>query len=244
MKRFLLAALVVLLTASSAAAKTIFNFPPGYSQDEFKKLSTDIGLSISYLPLAPAEPLGGGILPHVDIGVEATLINIDRGEAYWSKAASDIPSAFMYPKLHVQLGLPVVPIDFGFVYSSVPDSDIKLTGGEIKWAVLKGSTISPAIAIRGAYTKLDGVDVLDLSTMSLDLSISKGFLMLTPYAGIGQVWIKSEEKDPDLTLNKEDISETKGYVGLKLSLLPVLNVVAEADFAKVNMYTLRLNLHF
>lgn len=244
MKRFFLAVLVVLLAASPAAAKTIFNFPPGYAQDEFKKLSTDIGLSISYLPLAPAEPLGGGILPHVDIGVEATLINIDRGEAYWSNAASDIPSAFIYPKLHVQLGLPVVPIDLGFVYSSVPDSDIKLTGGEIKWAVLKGSTISPAIAIRGAYTKLDGVDVLDLSTMSLDLSISKGFLMLTPYAGIGQVWIKSEEKDPDLNLNKEDISETKGYVGLKLSILPVLNVVAEADFAKVNMYSLRLNLHF
>lgn len=244
MKKFIFAALVVLLTASPAAAKTIFDFPTGYAQDEFKKLSTDLGLSISYLPLAPAEPLGGGVLPHVDIGVEATTIKIDRNETYWSNAASDIPSVFIYPKLHVQLGLPVVPIDLGFVYSSVPDSDIKLTGGEIKWAILKGSTISPAIAIRGAYTKLDGIDVLDLSTMSLDLSISKGFLMLTPYAGIGQVWIKSEEKDPNITLSKENISETKGYVGLKFSLLPVLNIVAEADFAKINMYTLRLNLHF
>ncbi len=244
MKKFFLAAIIIMLAASPAAAKTVFNLPPGYGQDEFKKLSTDLGLSISYVPLVPAEPLGGGVLPHVDVGVEATSVNIDRSESYWSNAATDLPSAIIYPKLHVQLGLPVIPIDLGFVYASVPDSDIKLTGGEVKWAILKGSTLTPALALRGAYTKLDGVDVLDMSTKSLDLSISKGFAMLTPYAGIGMVWITSEENDPDINLEKEDISKTKAFVGMKLSLLPIFNIVAEADFASVNMYSLRINLHF
>ena len=150
----------------------------------------------------------------------------------------------LFPKLHAQLGLPVVPIDIGVVYSKVPDSDIKLTGGEIKWAILKGSTLTPALALRAAYTKLEGVDVLDLDTKSLDVSISKGFAMLTPYAGIGLVRITSDEKDPDVTLQKEEITETKGFVGMKLSLLPVFNIVVEADFATVNMYSARLNLHF
>lgn len=244
MKKLVFAALILMMAASPATAKTVFDLQSGFSQEEFKNLSTDLGLSLSYIPLAPAEPLGGGVLPHVDIGVEATLVNIDRKETYWSQAATDLPSAIIYPKLHVQLGLPVVPIDLGYVYSSVPDSDIKLSGGEIKWAIMKGSALTPAVAIRGAYTRLDGVEVLDISTMSLDLSISKGFAMLTPYAGIGQVWITSEEKDPDVTLKKEDISETKAFVGLKMSLLPIFNIVAQADFAAVNMYSFRVNLHF
>jgi hypothetical protein len=245
MKKFVLAVLMVLLTAMPAMAKTVFDFiNPVYTQDQFKKLSTDIGLALSYVPLAPAEPLGGGVLPHFDLGVEATMINIDRTETYWSQAASDLPSALVFPKLHAQLGLPAIPIDLGVMYARVPDSDIKLVGGEIKWAILKGSTLTPALAIRGAYTKLSGVDVLDVDTKSLDISISKGFAMLTPYAGIGEVWITSKENDTTVNLGKEDITETKSFVGLKLSLLPVFNIVVEADFATVNMYSARLNLHF
>lgn len=244
MKKIVLAVLIVLLTAVPAMAKTVIDLTGTLVQSEFKDFSTELGLALSYIPLAPAEPLGGGLLPHFDIGVEATSVDIKDKASYWTEAATDIPSMLLFPKLHAQLGLPVVPIDIGVVYSKVPDSDIKLTGGEIKWAILKGSTVTPALALRAAYTKLEGVDVLDLDTKSLDVSISKGFAMLTPYAGIGLVRITSEEKDPSVVLSKEEITETKGFVGMKLSLLPVLNIVAEADFASINMYSFRLNLHF
>ncbi len=132
------------------------------------------------------------------------------------------------------------------VYSAVPDTDIKVIGGEIKFAILKGGTVMPAVAVRGAYTKLSGIDDIDMSTTSLDLSISKGILMFTPYAGVGEVWITSTPKPavPGLTLEKENITETKPFLGLKVSFLPILNMVAEADFAKVKAYSLRLNLHF
>lgn len=244
MKRIMSLVLIMLLTAVPAFGKTVIDLSGTMVQDEFKKFSTEVGLALSYVPLAPAEPLGTKLLPGFDIGVEVTSVDIKEKESYWTKASSDLPSVLLFPKLHVQLGLPVVPIDLGYVYAKVPDSDIKLTGGEIKWAILRGSTLTPAIALRGAYTKLSGVDVLDLDTKSVDISISKGFAMLTPYAGVAQVWITSEENDPSVTLKKEDISETKAFVGLKMSLLPVFNIVAEADFATVNMYSLRLNLHF
>jgi hypothetical protein len=245
MKRIALLVLVLLLTAMPAFGKTVIDLSGTWLQPEFKKFSTELGLALSYVPLAPAEPLGTTLLPGFDIGVEITSVDIKEKESYWSsKVGSDVPSMLLFPKLHVQVGLPVVPIDFGYVYAKVPDSDIKLTGGEIKWAILRGSTVTPALAIRGAYTKLSGVDVLDLDTKSVDISISKGFAMLTPYAGVAQVWITSKENDPDVILSKEDISETKAFVGLKMSLLPVFNIVAEADFATVNMYSLRLNLSF
>ena len=247
MKKIFMAVLLLLLMAAPATAKVTFRLPADFTQDDFKNLSRDLGLAISYMPLAPAEPLWG-VLPGFDIGVEVTGVSYNKNASYIQKSVtnpSDLPSYIPEAKAHVQVGLPVIPIDLGIVYGTAPGSDVKLVGYELKWAILKGSTISPAVAIRGAYTKLSGVDELDISTKSLDLSISKGFAMLTPYAGIGEVWITSSPNAslPSIPLKKEDITETKGFVGCKISL-GLINFVAEADFAKVDAYSLRMNLHF
>jgi len=242
MKKILFAILMVCIMAAPAAAKVTFVLPS--TQDDFKNLSRDLGLAISYMPLAPAEPLG---FPGFDIGVEATGVSIDKNASYLKNSVTnpnDLPSYIPEAKAHAQVGLPVVPIDLGIVYGTAPSTDVKLVGYEIKWAFLRGSTVAPAVAIRGAYTKLSGINVLDIETKSLDLSISKGFAMFTPYAGIGEVWITSKPKGSiPLGIEKADLTETKGFVGAKLSL-GLINFVAEADFAKVNAYSLRMNLHF
>lgn len=258
MKKIVLALLVVLvasLAAQPAIAK--MNIYLGslvlgpMTQGQFKDFSRELGLAISYSPLAPAEPLGGGVLPHVDVGIAATYADIKSGATYWKVAATNVPTYLGFAKVQAQVGIPFIPVDLGFVYAVEQDSDIKYAGGEIKLAILKGGVATPALALRGAYTKMStlkqsGIDMLDVDTKSLDLSISKGFAMLTPYAGVGGVWITSKPKFSPLSplLTKENITEIKGYVGLKLSLLPVLNVVGEADFAQVSSYSLRLNLHF
>jgi len=248
MKKILLVLLLLLLMAAPAMANVTFKFQPTFTQDDFKNLSRDMGLAISYIPLAPAEPLGG-VLPGFDIGVEVTGVQIDKNASYFQKAVTnpgDIPSTIPEAKAHVQVGLPVIPIDLGIVYGTAPGTDVKLVGYELKWAVLKGSTVAPAVAIRGAYTKLSGVDEFDISTKSLDLSISKGFAMLTPYAGIGEVWITSKANASTSFFTsgfEENTQETKGFVGAKLGL-GLINFVAEADFSRVNAYSLRMNLHF
>jgi hypothetical protein len=251
MKKLLFAALLLLTLCLPAAAATDIVIPPTWTgpvgQTYFKDFSRDLGLAISYVPLATAEPLGK-TLPGIDLGVEATVVMLDTNQQYWKdvEAAShgSIPSALPIPKFHVQVGLPVIPIDLGFVYSSVPSTNIKYMGGEIKYAILEGTVATPALALRGAYTKLSGISDLEISTKSLDLSISKGFAMVTPYAGVGMVWIDSKETSPLVTLQDESIAEPKGFVGAKITFFPLMNLVAEADFAKVSSYSLRLNLHF
>jgi len=239
MKKFVVAVLILLLTLTAVPAMATDITLPG-TQTDFEKFSTELGLALSYYALEPAETLGGGALPHFDIGVAATSVNIDSNASYWSQI-SDLSSALLVPRLHARVGLPFIAIDIGAMYSSVSSTNAKLTGAEVKWAFLKGSTVSPAIALRGAYTKLSGVDELDMSTQSLDIAISKGFAMFTPYAGIGKVWIEST--DPTATLAKVDTSETKSFVGLKFNLL-LLKFVAEADFAEVSSYSLAMNIGF
>ena len=88
---------------------------------------------------------------------------------------SDIPSTLPVPSLRFVKGLPY-NIDLGLSYSRVPSADLDLWGGELRWAILEGSAATPAVAVRGTYTKLSGVDQLKMHTYSADVSISKGFV--------------------------------------------------------------------
>jgi hypothetical protein len=247
MKKLITAVLLVLAVAVPAVAETEITLPSTFTQEQFKSLSRDMGLAISYVPLATAEPLGG-VLPHFDIGIEATSVDVDTNQNYWkdveSVSGDNLPSSFVFPKLHVQVGLPILPIDLGFVYGEAPGTNITYTGYEVKWSILQGSTATPAIALRGAYTVLSGISDIDISTKSADLSISKGFAMFTPYAGYGMVWIESKENSTAVTLQDESLTENKWFVGCKITFFPLMNMVVEADFAEINSYSARLNIHF
>jgi hypothetical protein len=245
MKKLLFAVLMMCVLAVPAMAKTTIDLT-GLGQSQFKEFSETFGTALSYHPLAAAAPLGDK-LPGFDVGVEASYVKLDKNASWFQQmdAVGELPDALIIPRVHIQVGLPVFPIDLGVIYASIPSSDIKLTGYEVKYAVLEGGVATPALAIRGAYTKLSGVDQVDLTTMSLDLSISKGILIFTPYAGVGEVWITSEPQGAFATiLKKEDITETKFFVGSKVKIFPFINLVVEGSFATENVYSARLNVNF
>lgn len=230
---------LVFVTPCIAAGNDI-KLDPSIVQKQFDDLSKEVGLIISYVPLAPAEPLG---VIGFDIGVEVTGIKISSGASFWELAVSDSkpPDYVVLPKIHAQKGLPF-GIDIGAIFATAPGTNISLYGAELKWAVMKGSIVSPAVALRGTYTALAGVDDLDASTYSLDASVSKGFGPLTPYAGLGQVWINTEE-EAGIGLDDVSTSATKLFIGAKLKIL-LLSVVLQADFSDVQMYSARANISF
>ena len=96
-------------------------------------------------------------------------------------------------KIQATIGLPY-SFDIGAFYSNSSNTDISVTGAELKYAILDGSTLVPAVAVRTTYTKLDGIDQLYMDTKSADISISKGFAFFTPYAGVGSVWVTSKPR--------------------------------------------------
>jgi hypothetical protein len=234
--------LLLLNSHTVAAGDNDISIPAGTTQQDFKDLTQQLGLAVSYMPLAPAAPLG---LLGFDAGAEITAANLDQSKPVWAKVSSDgsIPDYVFLPKLHAQVGLPL-NLDVGMVYGKVPNSNVSIIGGELKWAFIGGGVAMPAVALRGSYTKLLGVSDMDLNTYGLDLSASKGITFLTPYAGVGMVWITSRSHSSAATLQAEQINQVKGYVGLKISILHFLSMVAEADFSAIQAYTLRLNVSF
>jgi hypothetical protein len=221
------------------AAKDITNIG-GLTQSQFHGITQDLGSALSYKPLAPAEPLG---LFGFDLGVAVTDTKIKNTDAFNAAGAGNI-SDIAVPSLRFNLGLPF-SFDVGAMVGSVPGTNVRLYGGELRWAFIKGSTTMPAIALRGSYTQLGGVDQLDFNTKGVDLSISKGFAMFTPYGGIGKVWVTGTPKNiPTSTPSEESFSQNKYFVGVNMNFV-LINIALEADkTGEDTSYGLKLGFRF
>ncbi|MBZ4642708.1 MAG: hypothetical protein JG767_317 [Deferribacteraceae bacterium] len=241
MKKFLLVAAAILISTVTSFAKDI-KLDPGLTQDMFKSATKELGVALAFNPMSPAEPLG---ITGFDAAAEVIVTEINDDKDYWKltfKNGDTIPT-IPTARIHLQKGLPF-NIDVGAMYSSVPSTDIKLWGVEVKYAILEGGITMPAISIRGAFSKLEGIDEIDVNTYSGDLMISKGFLFLTPYAGITMLRVNASENSDLVTL--DDVHETiyRGLLGLQVSPLPLLNITVEASIGEVKQYGLKLGLRF
>lgn len=222
-RRLALASLALAVIALPARAANDLDNINALAQSEFRLLSEDLGAALSYKAVLPAEPLG---VTGFDIGLEATVVNLENSGVFDIATSTGSPSTLVIPKIHAHKGLPF-GIDVGAFLATVPDSNINLWGAELRYAILKGGTATPAVAVRGSYTKLNGVDELKFSTTGLDVSVSKGFAFLTPYAGVGKVWVKSTPQGiPGLT--EEDFNVTKYFVGLNMNFA-FINFALEGD---------------
>lgn len=235
----LLAASCLLALSQPALAGNVNIGALGGVQGDFRNVSEDLGSALSYKGLVPAESMG---ITGFDLGLEVTQTDLAKSAALWTTLTGDDISSLYVPKLHATKGLPL-DIDIGAFYSAVPTTDIKFYGGELRWAFMPGSTTMPAIAVRGSMTKLTGVSQLALDTKGLDVSISKGFAMFTPYAGVGQVWTTSTP-DAATGLTEESFSQGKVFVGANLNF-GLTNLAAEYDkTGEAQSVSLKLGFRF
>lgn len=220
---FRLPLLATLLAAAGLASAADINALGALNATQFRALSEDLSAAVSYKPLVPAESLG---LIGFDVGVSVGATKLAHRDVFKQAAGgAAIPAALPMAALRVHKGLPF-GIDLGASLSALPGTNVRNVGGELRWAFIEGGTVTPAVAVRAAVSSLQGVDQLKLNTRSVDLSVSKGFLMFTPYAGVGQVWTTSEA-----TINsgptQERFNKSKVFVGLNLNL--GFNIAIEGD---------------
>jgi len=231
--------LIAVSTPLHAAGNDInLSFP---AQSSFNSFIEEIGAATAYNPVSPAETLG---TLGFDLGVSFTVVDIDS--TLWNLALADgsAPSNLVVPRLQARKGLPF-GFDLGASLITVPSSDVKVIGAELRKSILEGGAASPAISVLIHYSTLTGVSQLDLDSYGIDLGISKGILMFTPYAGAGQIWINgSTNVTTPIALADANETASRYYVGLKITPFPFLNIVTQADFGTLNSYTLRVNLGF
>lgn len=243
MSRRIIAAAVLLATSAGAHAADITNIQGLTTQADFRLLSDDLSSALSYKAVTPAKPLG---LLGFDIGAEATATKLQNpGILQAATQSSSKPTYIVVPKLHLHKGLPL-GFDIDGFYSAVPASNVKLVGGSLSYALLKGGVTEPAISLRGTYTKMTGVDELDFKTKGVELSISKGFALFTPYAGVGRIKTDSDPKGMAAAagLTNESFSQNKYFLGANLNL-GIVNLALEGDkTGDATSYSVKLGLRF
>ncbi|HUS23661.1 MAG TPA: hypothetical protein VM369_01830 [Candidatus Binatia bacterium] len=206
-------------------------------QPQFDAMAEDAIALVDYKALNPAEATG---LAGFGIGIVGSYLPVESSD--WSIAAGEDVDGLAFVGLQVTKGLPL-DLDVGAFYSYVPGTNIKAYGGELRYAILPGSTVSPALALRGSYSTVTGVENLDLSSTAVDLSLSKGFTFVTPYVGVGYLWGKAEP-GPGTTLAEHDSNQTKAFVGLRLTLA-LLGITPEVErIGNRTLYNLRVGFSF
>ena len=212
--------LVLALGVSSAQAADEINAIGTLSPAQFKELSEDLASATSYKALSPAEPLG---ITGFDIGIELTDTSLQYADTFNAACSGCGVENLTIPKLHLHKGLPM-GFDVGLMYATTSNTDVTVTGFELRYANIEGGIAMPAVATRLSYSKLEGVDSLSLESKGIDVSVSKGFAMVTPYVGVGQNWVSSSASGFD----DEEFTQTKVFVGFNLNL-GLLNFDLEGD---------------
>jgi len=209
------------LCAALSAAAADFGSIGTLAQGEFRSLSEDLGAAFSYKGVTPATPLG---LPGFDIGVEVTTTSLEHSSIFRLAGAGG-PSDLVIPKLHVHKGL-WGRLDIGAFIGGASEVDATLYGAEVRYALLDDGIAIPAVGIRLSGTKASGLGDLSIATGALDITVSKKFTLVTPYAGAGAVRVQSSVRGS--ALGDESFNRSRVFAGVNVNLLAA-NLAVEAE---------------
>lgn len=219
MKKNLLALGVLACCAQPALAANINLGNLTGGQAGFRAFSEDMGAALSYKGVTPPAPLG---VTGFDVGVEVTSSKLQS--TAFQQVSGTSNTSILVPKLHVAKGLPM-GFDVAAFYSAIPTTNISLIGAEVRYAIMEGGLALPAVGVRGSFSKLSGVNSWSLDTKAVDVSVSKGFAMVTPYAGVGSVWTNSTAAG---LFAAESFRQNKMFVGANVNFL-ITNIAFEYD---------------
>ena len=191
------------------------------TQDQFRKLSEDLGAAVAYKGVTPATNLG---ILGFDIGIEVTDTKMENSSLFALAGAGE-QSRLVIPKLHVHKGL-AAGWDIGAFIGAAPDVDATLLGGEMRYAILEDGLTTPAIGLRVSGTKVTGTGDLGVWTAAADVVVSKRFTFVTPYVGGGAVHVNSRVSNSPLA--EEKFNKGRVFAGVNVNLV-AMNFAFEAE---------------
>jgi len=236
-----LAVLVVLFVlVSLARPAAAWDLAPDASSAAFHAFHQRFSSDAYHYPRHGAAPLG---LVGFDVYAEAS---VDRGFA--DSAAGDLidgnltGGAMSIGRVGVRKGLPG-GVDLGVAYGqALGSSGLKLLSADVQWAMIHGGVLSPAVSFRFTGTETVGSPgAYELRQVGAEVLVSKGFAMLTPYAGVGIVSSLGTFHGIHAGTLQETDTQGIAYAGVTLSLL-VPKITVEVEKADVVQASVRVGI--
>lgn len=189
---------------AAAPAAWAWEPDPTASSSELEAFHTHFSAAAYPYARHSAKPLG---VVGFDVWAEAAVAP-DFEDEVRGALTDDLPGGLLtIYRVGARKGLPW-GIDVGASYGKALDSSLELLNAEVSWAILDGGAVSPALGVRVTGGRGSG-DAYDLEQYGAEVLLSKGFAVLTPYAGAGVSWSESTFDRP---LGKLTFDSTRGFV--------------------------------
>lgn len=182
-----------------------------------------------------------------DIGLAGTAVSIDKNANWWKYAVNDDFSTSGY------VGVPRIVASKGFgggtvsgSYAKLGDSGIKTYGGSLDIPIIRGTLVTPELAVRGSYATISGSNEYKQKVYGVEAFLSKGFGPVMPYAAVGRMRNDARgtvtfTATPRTLTDKSNIN--RFTAGVRFSLL-LPKIAVEATKAEVTSYAAKISFGF
>ena len=163
-------------------------------QSMYQGLMSELAVVMAPRALSPADTLG---YSGFQLAFETSFTQISNHADFWQKGVDRVSGSFL-PTISVMarkgIWLPLPGFEIGAGATKLIGSSMYAVQGYAKLALHEGfhDWALPSFAVRGAVSHLLGTSEVDLTTISIDATLSKSFgiggtVTLDPYLGAGSL---------------------------------------------------------
>ncbi len=187
---------------------------PMGNDEAFRSLSSELGVLMAPKPGDPADSLG---LSGFAVSADMSINTISNNQAYWTDATRGTPGK-VAPTIQIMGRKGLWPgIEIGAGATHLFNSRMWTISGYGKVALHEGfhHLPIPSIALRGMFSRLVGAEDMNMTTGSIDVSLSHVFgigktVNITPYAGYQALLIVARSGVLDVTPTTDEYLDPTG----------------------------------
>ena len=226
-----LAMAATLAPAPARAQSGNIDLHPGMTREAFSALTADVGSLLRFRQLGDSMTLGRG---NADVAVQLANALAADGARSWSLS---------FPKVVARVGVSD-RVDVGALGGINADANYGLIGFDTRIALMtEGSSRPVSVSIRPSITSLVGPSDVWAASVGVDVSVSRAFGRLSPYAGLAALSTGAIERRDDIDLDPVSANDSRAYAGVTCRW-GMLSVAAEVEKGDAVSYGFRIGTRF
>jgi len=239
-------AVSALLLAGQVQAASLNIDPKNLGQPLFNALSDDLAAATWMTPSNSAESHSAGFIPvGIQAAIEITGLSIDPNAPHWALAgANGLPSRLPIPRLRISAGIPF-GLDVGYMVTSIPNSNVKITGYEGRMAFGNYIPVPMLEAnIRIHQSSLTGVKNMEIKNSGFAVMAGMNLPIVNPYIEFGRVTSTSTPSGVLSPLAVHETTNNTMAVGAKVELALFIINLEKSKVGDKDLMSLKLGFEF
>ena len=205
------------LHVNDAYRSCFFDLHPELTQQEFEEFAGELGSILRFRQLGDTTTVGRG---KVELSVQFASASIDDSKGAWNntmshpKADHYLGGSIAFPRIVARFGVSD-RVDVGVWGGLDPRSNYGVVGVDTTIALMRQGDGRPvSVSVRPSFTSLLGPREVWAGNVSVDISVSRAFGALSPYAGVSASSSIAVERSEDVALDPATAARSLAYAGV------------------------------